>query len=100
MDNYTLILCTVFTELQSLNIQAYRPIDECGSQTFKYICLDSLIECLRKVWTNGNFINYLHCMLYMFTPTLYAFYGFCFFNFLHRLPHCAVLLDSSQDIWH
>jgi hypothetical protein len=27
-----------------------------------------------KSGTNGNFIFYLHYMLYMFTPTLYAFY--------------------------
>jgi hypothetical protein len=26
-----------------------------------------------KSGTNGNFIYYLHYMLYMFTPTLYAF---------------------------
>jgi hypothetical protein len=26
-----------------------------------------------KSGTNGNYIYYLHYMLYMFTPTLYAF---------------------------
>jgi hypothetical protein len=36
---------------------------------FVYSCVQSV----RKSGTNGNFIYYLHYVLYMFTPTLYAF---------------------------
>jgi hypothetical protein len=31
------------------------------------------VQVSEKSGTNGNFIYYLHYMLYMFTPTLYAF---------------------------
>jgi hypothetical protein len=41
-----------------------------------------------KYGTNENFIYYLHYMLYMFTPTLYAFYQ----------PLCNVCADFAQHI--
>jgi hypothetical protein len=49
-----------------------------------------------KSGTNGNFIYYLHYMLYMFTPTLYAFSQ----PLYHVSPLRCVLLDSFQDVWH
>jgi hypothetical protein len=41
-----------------------------------------------KSETNGNFIYYLHYILYMFTPTLYTF----------SQPLCHVCADFVQHI--
>jgi hypothetical protein len=50
-----------------------------------YIYIHNMSE---KSETNWNFIYYLHYMLYMFTPTLYAF----------SQPHYHVCADFSHHI--
>jgi hypothetical protein len=50
----------------------------------------------KKSGTNGNFIYYLHYMLYMFTPTLYAFSQLLYHVCADFTLHIAI--DSSTTV--